>query len=56
MLGHKLIYVMIEAVVQAVDGAQPTVPACPLAIAYPPLGEARHLDAIGLQTVAGYSA
>jgi hypothetical protein len=35
-----------------VDVAQPSVPACPLPIAYSSLGEARHLDAIGEKTVA----
>lgn len=43
MLGHK--HVVVEAVVNAVDVAQPSVPACPLAITDPSLGEARHLPA-----------
>jgi hypothetical protein len=43
---------VVEAVVYAVDVAQPSVPACPLPIAYSSLGEARHVDAIGEKTVA----
>ena len=42
MLSHKLVDVVVETVVYAVDLAQPTVHACPLPIAYPSLGEARH--------------
>jgi hypothetical protein len=34
---------VVEAVVYAEDVAKPTVPACPLPIADPTLGEARHL-------------
>jgi hypothetical protein len=54
MLGHELVYVVVEAVVYAVDVGKPTVLARPLSIAYPSLGEACHPDAIGIQTVAGY--
>jgi hypothetical protein len=43
---------MVEAVVKAVDVGQPTVPACPLPIAYPSIGEARHPTTIDKQTVA----
>src|SRR5215204_4791305 len=53
-LGHKLVNVVVVAVVDAVDVTQPTVPACPLPVAYPPLGEARHLTTMGIRTVAGY--
>jgi hypothetical protein len=51
-LHHKLVDVVVVAVIKAVDVAQPSVPACPLAIAYTPLGEARHPNTIGIQTVA----
>jgi hypothetical protein len=53
-LGHKLVYVVVVTVVEAVDVVQLAVPARPLAIAYPTLGEARHVDAIGIHTVAVY--
>src|SRR5215212_6573576 len=43
---------MVVTVVQAVDVAQPSVPACPLALPYASFGEARHPDCIGEQTVA----
>jgi hypothetical protein len=39
---HKLVYVVVVTVVQAVDLAQPSVPACPLPIAYASPGEARY--------------
>jgi hypothetical protein len=38
VLGHKLINVVIVAVVHAVDVAQPIVPSHLLTVAYPPLG------------------
>jgi hypothetical protein len=53
-LGQKLVYVVVVAVVYAVDVAQPTAPACPLPITYPALGEARHPNYIGRQAVASY--
>jgi hypothetical protein len=43
---------MVEAVVYAVDVGKPTVPACPLTIAYPTLSEARHPNSIGIHAVA----
>ena len=54
VLCHKLVDVVVETVVKAVDVSQPTVPACPLPITYPTFSEARHPDTIGLQAVAGY--
>jgi hypothetical protein len=43
-LCHKLIDVVVIAVVYAVDVSKPSVPACPLTIAYPTLGEGRNLE------------
>jgi hypothetical protein len=51
-LGHKLVYVMVVTVVNAVDVTQLTVPACPLAIAYPTPGKADSSTTIGINTVA----
>jgi hypothetical protein len=51
-LGQKLIDVVVVAVVYAVDVGKPAVPACPLTVAYPPLGEARHPTTIEIQTIA----
>src|SRR5215203_3134964 len=42
MLGHKLVYVVVVAVVYPVDLSELAVPACPLAVAYLTLGEARY--------------
>ena len=53
-LGHELVHVVVVSVVQAVDVVKPSVPARPLPITYPPLGEGRHPNTIGLRTVAGY--
>jgi hypothetical protein len=50
--GHKLIYVVVEAVVYGVDVSKPTVPACPLPLTYPSLGEANHPSTIGIHAVA----
>jgi hypothetical protein len=47
-----LVDVVVEAVVKAVDVSKPTVPACPLAITYPSLSEARHPTTIDMQSVA----
>jgi hypothetical protein len=52
VLGHKLINVVIETVVYAVDVSKPSVPACPLTISYPPLGEADHSITIGIDPKA----
>src|SRR5215211_428785 len=52
VLAHKLIDVVVEAVVYAMDVAQLTVPACPLPITYPPLGEGSHPEAIREKSVA----
>jgi hypothetical protein len=49
---HKLVDVVVEAVVKAVDVAQPPVPTHPLTVANTTLGEARHPHDIGEQTVA----
>ena len=43
-LGHELVYVVVVAVVNAADVSKPSVPACPLTIAYPTLGEGRNLE------------
>jgi hypothetical protein len=43
---------MVEAVVKAVDVGKLTVPACPLPITYPTLGEANHPATIGIHAVA----
>jgi integrase len=43
---------VVEAVVKAVDVVQPTVPACPLPITYPTLGEEYYLKTISEKTVA----
>src|SRR5829696_3944324 len=51
-LRHKLIDVVVITVVNAVDVSKPTAPACPLPIAYTPLGEARHPTTIDKQPVA----
>src|SRR5215208_3725465 len=39
---QKLVDVVVEAVVYAVDVGKPSVPACPLPMTYPSLSEARH--------------
>jgi hypothetical protein len=49
---HQLVYVMVEAVVKAVDIGKPTVPPCPLPIADPSLSEANHPATIGIHAVA----
>src|SRR5215207_5494109 len=49
---HKLVNVMVVAVVYAVDVRYPSAPACPLPIAYPSLSEARHPTTIGINAVA----
>src|SRR5215212_5287800 len=54
MLGHKLVDVVVEAVVDGVDVVEPSVPPRPLAVTDPPLGEARHPDTISIQAVASY--
>ena len=54
MFGHELLYVVVAAVLQAVDVSWPAVPASPLPIADPTPGEGRDLDAIGMQTVTSY--
>jgi hypothetical protein len=51
-LGHKLIDVVVVAVVYAVDITYPATRARPLTVAYPTLGEAHHPNVIGIQTVA----
>jgi len=51
-LRHKLVNIVVEAVVYAVDVTQPTAPACPLPLPYPAFGEGRHPNAIGIQTVS----
>jgi hypothetical protein len=43
---------VIVAVVNAVDVGKPTVPACPLPVAYPTLSEANHPGTIGIDAVA----
>src|SRR5215208_6764974 len=43
---------MVEAVVNAVDVSKPSVPACPLPIADPTLGEANHPATIGIDAIA----
>src|SRR5215208_2130977 len=43
---------MVEAVVNAVDVSKPAVPACPLTIADPTLGEANHPATIGIDAIA----
>jgi hypothetical protein len=43
---------VLVAVVYAVEIVEPTVPACPLTIAYPSLCEGPHLNAIGIHPVA----
>ena len=47
---HQLVYVVVVTVVQAVDIFQPAVPARPLAITDPTLGEECHADATVVQT------
>ena len=44
VLCHKLVDVVVETVVKAVDVSKPTVPVCPLPITYPTFSEARHPD------------
>jgi len=44
VLCHKLVDVVVETVLKAVDVIQPTVPACPLPITYPTFSKARHPD------------
>jgi hypothetical protein len=51
-LSHKLINVVVVAVVYGVDVGKPTVPASPLTIAYPTLSEANHPATIDIQPVA----
>src|SRR5215203_1897817 len=51
-LAHEFIDVLVEAVVYGVDLTYPTVPACPLPVFDPPLGERRHLDTIGEKAVS----
>jgi hypothetical protein len=51
-LSHKLVYIVVVAIVHAMDLAQPPVPACPLAIPDPTLGERSDLDPIGEKPVA----
>jgi hypothetical protein len=51
-LGHKLVDVVVVAVVYAVDVVEPTVPTCPLPVTEPPFGERRYPNIIGIQTVA----
>src|SRR5215207_2096222 len=50
-LGHEFVYVVVVAVVQAMDVVEPAVPACPLPIAYPTLGERCHPNTISIQTI-----
>jgi hypothetical protein len=52
VLGHKLIDVVVEAVVEVVDVSEPTVPTCSLPIADPSLGEANHPATIAIDAVA----
>jgi integrase len=42
---------VVVAVVYAVNIPWPTVPACPLTVAYPPLSEGRHPNAVSIQAV-----
>ena len=49
---HKLVDVVVEAVVYAVDVVEPSAPSCPLTITYPSLSEARHPTTIDKQPVA----
>jgi hypothetical protein len=42
---------VVEAVVYAVDVGKPSVPMRPLTIIYTAVGEGRHPDSIGIQTV-----
>jgi hypothetical protein len=51
-LGHKHIYVVVVAVVYAVDVSKPSAPACPLPITDSTLGEANHLGTIGIDAIA----
>jgi hypothetical protein len=51
LLRHKLVYVVVVAVIQAVDVLQVPAPERPLTIAYPTFGERRYLDAISIQSV-----
>src|SRR5829696_7987167 len=51
-LRHKLINVVIVAIVYAVDVAQTPVPACPLTVAQTTFSEGCHPNTIGIQTVA----
>ncbi len=43
---------MVVSVVYAVDVVEPSAPTCPLPITDPTLGEGRHPDTIGIQSVA----
>src|SRR5829696_3892141 len=43
---------MVVSVVNAVDVGKPTVPACPLPITYPTLGEADHSTTISIDAIA----
>ena len=52
LLGHELVYVVVKAVVYAVDVAQPSVPTCPLPITYKTLSKGSYPDALGEKTVA----
>ena len=49
---HKLVDIVVKAVVKAVDVGKPTAPTCPLPITYPSLGEANDPGTIGEKTVA----
>ena len=49
---HKLVDVVIAAVVDAVDVGWPSTPASPLAIADPTLSEANHPGAIRIDAIA----
>jgi hypothetical protein len=52
VLRHKLIDVVVVAIVDAVDVAKPAVPACPLPVAYPTLSEANHPATMGIDAIA----
>ncbi len=53
-LGHKLIYIVVVAVVYAMDVTMPTVPACPRPITDTTLGEGCHPGTIAMQVKIGY--
>ena len=52
MLSHKLINVVVVAVIYAVDVLKPSAPKRPLTIAHPTLGKRGHLDNVGVKPVA----